>query len=213
MELCRTGLRKGPLPVATGYLQRQESDSIRDLFRVQHLCRDFEVLYYLADAQSQLMHVQEARKLDTQSLKTGSQSEQVSILAEENSTQFGGPSQQYFVIKSRCTVFARSQNITTLNARAPGYGTLYVMIHVQSRLNVLLAANGASAGWVNRPIHGVAFHIRARFLLSLRRKTSCYQDNRKSPTESGLWKEMDAVVGSLPHCCPSRYSPWRSAGP
>lgn len=58
MELCRTGLRKGPLPVAAGYLQRQEFNTIRDLFRVQRLCRDFEVLYYLAGAQSQLMHVQ-----------------------------------------------------------------------------------------------------------------------------------------------------------
>ena len=76
------------------------------------------------------MHVQEAGKLDTQSLKTGSQSEQVSILAEENSTRFGGPSQQHFVINSRCTVFARSQNNNTSNAKALGYGTLYVMIHV-----------------------------------------------------------------------------------
>lgn len=130
MELSQLGLRKSPLPVAAGYLQRQEFNTIRDLLRVQRLCRDFEVLYYLADAQSQLMHVQEAGKLDTQSLKTGSHSEQVSILAEENSTQFGGPSQQHFVIKSRCTVFARSQNINTSNAKAHGYGTLYVMIHV-----------------------------------------------------------------------------------
>ncbi len=116
--------------MATGYLQRKEFNSIRDLLRVQRLCRDFEVLYYLADAQSQLMHVQEAAKLDTRSLKTGSQSEQVNILAEENSTQFGGPSQQHFVINSRCTVFARSQNINTSNARALGYSTLYAMIHV-----------------------------------------------------------------------------------
>ena len=129
-QLCRIGLRKGPLSEAAGYLQRQEFNAIRHLFRVQHLCRDFEVLYCLAYAQSQLMHLQEAGKLDTQYLKTGSQSEQVSILVEENSTQFGGPSQQHFVIKSRCTVFARSQNINTSNAKAHGYGTLYVMILV-----------------------------------------------------------------------------------
>ncbi len=118
------------MPVAAGYLRQQEFNTIRDLFRVQHLCRDVEVLYYLADAQSQLMHVQEVGKLDTQSLKTGSQSEQVSILAEENSTQFGGPSQKHLVIKSRCTVFTRGQNINTSNAKAHGYGTLYEMIHV-----------------------------------------------------------------------------------
>ncbi len=118
------------MPVAAGYLQRQEFNTIRDLLRVQRLCRDFEVLYYLADAQSQLMHLQEAGKLDTQPLKTGSQSEQVSILAEENSTQIGGPSQKHFVINSRCTVFARSQNINTSNATAHCYGALYVMIHV-----------------------------------------------------------------------------------
>ena len=130
MELSQLGLRKSPLPVAAGYLQRQEFDTIRDLHRVQRLCRDFEVLYYLAGAQSQPMHIQEAGKLDTRSLKIGSQSEQVSILAEETSTQFGAPSQQHFVINLRCTVFARSQNINTSNAMAPGYGTLYVMIHV-----------------------------------------------------------------------------------
>lgn len=59
MELSQLGLRKSPLPVAAGYLQRQEFNTIRDLLRVQRLYRDFEVLYYLADAQSQLMHVQE----------------------------------------------------------------------------------------------------------------------------------------------------------
>ena len=98
--MSQLGLMKSPLPVASGYLQRQEFNTIRDLLRVQRLCRDFEVLYYLADDQSQLMHVQEAGKLDTQPLKTGSQSEQVSILAEENSTQIGGPSQKHFVINS-----------------------------------------------------------------------------------------------------------------
>ena len=120
------------MPVATGYLQRQESNTIRDLLRVQRLCRDFEVLYYLADAQSHPKHVQEAGKLDTLSLKTGSQSEQVSILTEENATPLCGPSQQQFVIKSRRTIFSRSQNVYTSNAKAAGYGALYVMIHVKS---------------------------------------------------------------------------------
>ena len=94
--MCQVGLRKSPLPVAACYLQRQEFNTIRDLLRVQRLCRDFKVLYYLADAQSKLMHIEEAGKLDTLSLKTGSQSEQVRILTEKNSTRFGGPSQTAF---------------------------------------------------------------------------------------------------------------------
>lgn len=130
MELGQLGLRRSLSPVATGYLQRQKFNTIRDLFRVQRLCGDFEVLYYLTDIQTQLMHIEEARKLDPLSLKIGSQSEQVRILTEENSTQFSCASQQHFVVKSRRTVFARSQNIYPSNAKATSYGALYVMIHV-----------------------------------------------------------------------------------
>lgn len=112
------------------FLQRQEFDTICNLFRVQSLCGDFKVLYYLTGVQTQLMHIEEAGKLDTLSLKTGSQSEQIRILTEENSAQFGCPLQEHFVVKSRRTVFARSQNVNASKAKATGYGALYVMIHV-----------------------------------------------------------------------------------
>ena len=56
--MSQLGLMKSPLAEATGYLQRQEFNAIRDLFRFQRLCRDFEVLKCLADAQSQLVHTE-----------------------------------------------------------------------------------------------------------------------------------------------------------
>lgn len=130
MELIQLGLRKSLLPEAASNLQRQELNSIRNLFRVQRLGGYFEFLYYLTDVQAQLMYIEEAGKLDTLPLKTGSQSEQIRILTEEHSAQFGCPLQELFVVKSRRTVFARSQNVNASKAKATGYGPLYVMIHV-----------------------------------------------------------------------------------